>query len=261
MIILLTDYFMKKIILISCFFMAFSVRLLAQSSDEKPINLLKLNLTGIILNNYTFQYERSLKKKISLALSFRFMPYSSLPIKGIVRDALGNNNPDSYGVIDRFKVSNISFTPEVRFYKGKKVGQGFYLAPFYRFVRFNSNDLLIFYQDKNVINKVDTIIFKGNLTGNSIGIMAGVQWIIKKHFCIDLNIAGPHFGISNGSFSGTTDYNLTDADKSEIEKQINNLNIPLTKISYDYPSHKIARLKFSGPWGGIRAGLSIGVKF
>ncbi len=252
---------MKNFILISCFLISVSGHLLAQSSTEKPINLVKLNLTGMILNNYTFQYERSLKKKISLALSVRFMPYSTLPIKGIIRDALGNSNPDSYGVIDRFKVSNISFTPEVRFYKGKQVGQGFYLAPFYRFVRFNSNDLLIFYQDKNVINKVDTIIFKGNLTGNSVGIMAGVQWIVKKHFCIDLNIAGPHFGISSGSFSGTTDYDLTDADKSEIEKQINNLNIPLTKISYDYPMPNIARLKFNGPWGGVRVGLSIGVKF
>ena len=252
---------MKKFIAISGFFLAYSIQLFSQVTNEKPLNLIKLNLPGIILNNYTFQYERSFKKKISFAMSIRFMPYSSLPIKGIIRDALGNNNPDSYGVIDRFKVSNICFTPEVRFYKGKGVGQGFYLAPFYRFVRYNSNDLLIYYQDKNVVNKLDTIIFKGNLIGNSVGLMAGVQWIVKKHFVIDLNIAGPHFGISSGSFSGATGDILTEENKKEIEGKINELNIPLTKISYDYPTPNTARLKFNGPWGGVRVGLSVGVRF
>lgn len=254
----------KKIGFLSFFLIALIAFTQAQKADSDHLektSLVKFNITGVILNNYTFQYEKILKKKMSLALSVRFMPYNSLPIKGLIRDALGNTNPDSYGVIDRFKVSNFSFTPEVRFYFGKGYGQGFYLAPFYRFAQFKSDDLLIYYQDKIVPNKLHEVNFKGNLTGNSIGVLAGTQWLIKNKFVIDLSIAGPHFGISSGDFTALTDYTLTQSDKDEIEKQINDLNIPLTKISYDYPTPNTARLKFNGPWGGVRFGLAVGIKF
>lgn len=230
------------------------------SSEPSGINIIKFNLAGVVLNNYSFQYERFIKKKMSLALSARFMPYSTIPIKQLVRDYMGNDNPDSYGIIDRFKVSNFSFTPEVRFYLGQGNGRGFYIAPFYRFSRFRSEDLTIYYQDKNTLEG-RSVNFKGNLSGHTIGVLAGAQWRLGKHFALDWSIAGPHFGVSNGNFAGITNFALTAADRTEIERQINNLDVPLTKITYEYPSPNVARLKFNGPWGGIRVGLGIGFVF
>lgn len=232
----------------------------SQVNEKVNINILKFNLAGIALNNYTFQFERVFKRKMSIALSGRFMPYSTIPIKQLVRDYMGNDNPESYGIIDRFKVSNISFTPEIRFYLGKGNAQGFYIAPFYRFSRFHSQDLTIFYQDNNTLQG-RSINFTGNLTGHTVGVLAGAQWIVGKSFCLDWSIAGPHFGASSGSFAGVTNFALTSSDHKEIERQINNLDVPLTKIRYEYPTPNIARLNFNGPWGGVRVGLSIGYKF
>lgn len=42
-------------------------------------NFIKTNLTGIILKNYSLQYERTLNKKISVALQYRMMPTTGIP--------------------------------------------------------------------------------------------------------------------------------------------------------------------------------------
>ena len=236
-----------------------------KGNEKVNINIVKFNLAGLVLNNYTFQYERVFKRKMSVALSARFMPYSTLPIKQLVRDYMGNNNPDSYGIIDRFKVSNFSFTPEVRFYLGKGNGQGFYIAPFYRFSQFKSDDLFVGYTVKeNPTDLNETyheVNFKGKLTGHTLGVIIGSQWSIKNRFIIDWSIAGPHWGISNGNFVGITNYTLDQNDKDKIINAINDLDIPLTKLNYEFPAPNVAKMKFNGPWGGVRVGLSVGYKF
>lgn len=42
-------------------------------------NLIKVNLTSLPLNNYNGQFERVFGKKISIAVSYRYMPWEIFP--------------------------------------------------------------------------------------------------------------------------------------------------------------------------------------
>src|SRR4028119_303486 len=62
---------------------------------EPSLNLIKLNLTAIILKNYSIQYERVLSKPVSVAVSFRLMPATSLPFKSAILEEVGDDDPDT----------------------------------------------------------------------------------------------------------------------------------------------------------------------
>ena len=79
-----------KIIFIAAALTLFTVSVFAQ--DEKtekkeksakpaqPMNIIKVNLTALVLKNYSFQYERILNRKFSAAIGFRTMPTGKLPL-------------------------------------------------------------------------------------------------------------------------------------------------------------------------------------
>lgn len=123
---------MKKYALLTVLIMAVSLNLNAQLQKEYiPKNIFKVNLTALVLNNYMGQYERVLGKRVSVAISYRTMPESSVPFKSFILNQIDDPEGDAEEILNNLKLSNYAITPEIRFYMGKKgYGRGFYIAPF-----------------------------------------------------------------------------------------------------------------------------------
>jgi hypothetical protein len=222
------------------------------------MNIVKTNLTGIVLKNYSLQYERVLNRKFSVALQYRMMPSSTIPFQKLVLKQVGDD-ANTKKIIEDFRMSNYAITPEVRFYVGKKgYGRGFYIAPFYRYASFTSNNLNIFYTDDNDVES--SIKLSGKLTSNTGGIMFGMQHFFGKHIIMDTWLLGVHFGTGTGNFTGASSKTLSQTEQDDIKQQLENIDIPLTNKTVTVNANN-ASLKLDGPWGGLRWGVSLGYKF
>lgn len=229
------------------------------SNYEKKKNFIKLNLTAIILKNYSLQYERVLSKPVSLAIAFRTMPSSSLPFKNLIVKEIGNDDDDLKRTIENLTMSNFAITPEVRFYLSRKgYGNGFYIAPFYRYAHFTLSTLPFTYE--NILGEEKSINLNGKFSSHTGGFLIGVQKNLGKLICLDLWIFGPHFGAGKGDFTGTPSQPLTLEEQNDLRRQLDELDIPLTKKTVDVTATH-ARLTLHGPWAGLRSGISLGITF
>jgi hypothetical protein len=249
---------MKHLFIVSLVaFMISGTQLYAQKLDTDK-NIIKLNLTSIPLNHYSLQYERIISKKQSVAIAFGVSPDVSLPFKKTLLD-LFDGNADAKKAIETTKFTKITVTPEYRFYTSKKESPtGFYVAPFVRFTHMSiSQD----YEFTPSNNRLHTAHLKGKFTGIGGGVKIGTQWALSKQVTLDWWIIGPFFGAMNASFHGTDDMSdMTAQDKADLEKDIESVDIPLWKIDATVGNNKIdAKLK--GPFYGVTAGLSLGIRF
>lgn len=230
-----------------------------ENNEQRNYNYIKLNLTGLALKNYSLQLERTVSRKFSAVIAFRIMPNTAIPFRSQISKSIGENNTNTRDLIDNLELSNLAITPEFRMYLSKKgYGRGFYIAPFYRFANFKTNSLRVDFTGEN--GAENSLNLSGSLNTNTAGILFGAQWAVGKHLCIDWWIAGPHYGSGKGDFSGISNKPLTQGEQDELYRQINDLDIPFaTKTVHVNASG--ATMNLDGPWGGVRAGLSLGVKF
>ena len=248
---------------LTMFFLSATVTAQDKISEKKPdtahkMNFFKVNLTSIPLKNYSFQYERVLNKKFSFALGFRTMPNSTLPMQSTISKIIGDN-PDAQEQIENFKLSNTAITPELRWYVGKKgYGRGFYLATFYRNVTYKGSGLKFTYENSLMVQ--NSIAMSGKLTGNTVGLLLGSQWSLGKNISLDWWILGPHYGSGKGDFSGIASQPLTAEEQNDLRQELEDFSIPLTKKTVSVNSNG-ANVKLDGPFGGVRAGLLIGIRF
>ena len=256
--------------LLSILFSFFIVSGFAQTSSLVPKedsvisvkrNFLKLNLTALVLKNYSLQYEKAVTRKISLAASFRVMPSGSIPLQKTVLKIVDKNNadPDTRDAIESLTLGNIAITPEVKLYLSKRGhGRGFYLGLFYRYAKFAVDKILFDVETSpGVSRKID---FSGSLSSNTGGLLFGAQWPIGKSFSLDLWLIGPHIGSGNGLINAIPATPLTTIEQNDLRMTLEDLDIPLTRKTVSV-SANAASLKLEGPWGGIRSGLSFGVRF
>jgi len=238
----------------------------AEETDKKsdiksgtlPMNMIKVNLTSLPFKQYALQYERVLNRKFSFALGVRVMPASTLPFKQAILDAVGDD-PDTRDVLNRFQMSNMAITPEFRFYLSKRgYGRGFYLAPFYRYASYKTSKLEFDYDDG--AGGTETINMTGKLTTNTGGLLLGAQWPLGKRLVLDWWILGPHYGSGNGKFSGISSQTMTPAEQDDLRTQLEDIDIPLTNTKVVVTANS-ASLELDGPWAGIRAGFSLGIRF
>jgi hypothetical protein len=221
-------------------------------------NYAKINLPGLAIRNYGLQYERAVSKRVSFAVGYRFMPTGPIPFKSAILKS-GNNTPEAEKAINSIKLSNMAITPEVRFYMGKKgYGRGFYIAPFYRYGNFNATGIELEYQATG--GSAETMTLSGDIKGNSFGLMFGAQWALGKNICLDWFIIGPHYGSGSGTLKGTSSMALSQGEQDEILTTLRDIDIPLVKETYTVTANS-ASISFKGPWAGIRAGLSLGIRF
>ena len=227
--------------------------------QKPPLNIIKVNLTALLLKNYSFQFERVLTRKISVAVQYRIMPETDIPFKSSILKIVGNEDPDTKKLIEDFKMSNYAITPEVRIYLSRKgYGRGFYIAPFYRYASFTSNNLNVFYTDDADVEQ--SIKMSGKLTSNTGGLLIGAQSSLGKHVVLDISILGPHYGTGTGMFSGIPSKPLTADEQNDLRGQLENIDIPLTEKTVNVNANS-ASLKLDGPWAGLRFAISLGVRF
>ena len=254
----------KTLLLIVACTVVFTVAIAQQKNTDSaaivkhPMNLIKVNLTAILLKNYSFQYERILSRKVSIAIGYRTMPSSILPFQSTIIKLAGDD-PDTQEQIRNFKLSNTAITPEIRFYMSKKgYGRGFYFAPFYRHGTYNGSNLKFSYSN-GLAGIENSIQMSGKLSGNSYGLMLGAQWALGKHVSLDWWIIGPHYGTGNGEFKGIATKPLSNEEQANLKQTLEDLNIPLTKKTVTVNSAG-AIVNLDGPFGGVRAGLLLGIR-
>ncbi|OFX59508.1 MAG: hypothetical protein A2046_11950 [Bacteroidetes bacterium GWA2_30_7] len=230
---------------------------ISANSQDGPKGTVKLNLFGLAFRNINLQGEYAFHKNFSGCFGFNFMLPGKLPgaFPSASTEAL-----ESAG-FKNFSVSGYSFTPELRFYPGKKdehqAPHGFYLAPYFRYGKYTFKTDFDFTNEDT--GNTDTYKSAFSYGGYGGGLMIGTQWLIGEHFSIDWYILGGHGGSGNVSISLTDPAigDLSAEGKAELEKELaeSGKNATVT-ISGDK-----ATVKVKTPCMGFRMGLSLGFAF
>ena len=253
---------MKKILLSITFvlcnvFIGFSQT--ADSNDDfiTKNNNVKISLTSLAFKNFQFQYERILSKRIGVVVGYGFISKGSVPFKSQIND-LVSDDPDNEGMFNNAELGYSAFTPEVRIYLGKGYGKGFYIAPFYRHLKYDISD--VNFKFTSDLGPQEDINMGGKLTANTFGLQLGAQFNLGKNLILDWWIAGPHYGTSKGDFDGKTNRTLTPNEQAELQKELDSIDLPIGDVTAKATATG-ATLNISGPWAGIRSGLSLGYRF
>jgi len=227
-------------------------------------NNVKINLTSLLLKNYSFYYERMVTRKIGFSAGYRFMPETNLgEVKHLKTffKALGSDDDDIDETLNKIDLKNNAITAEVRFYLGHKPGaRGFYFSLMGRYTSFEFD----YPYDYSTNTSEYTIPLKGKFNTLSGGIGFGSQWIIAKRVVLDLYILGGLYGKLKGDMNGNMDLSgLSAAEKLELESELED---GFTLGNNNYLDATVTNAgvsgKLNGPIVGIRAfGLSLGFVF
>jgi hypothetical protein len=225
-------------------------------------NQFKFNLTSAMIKNYSFQYERVLSRNVSAALAYRIMPETGVPWADCIIDRADITDRDEIDLIDNVRLTNYAITPEIRFYTGKKrYGSGFYIALFYRYGHYEAENAIFKYEpDADIKAEEIKLTASGNVSSHTGGFMLGSQWAIGKHLCLDWWILGPQFGVSSGEITGMPSVPLSTEEQKDIRDELNDIDIPMFDQTVEVTANNVSMI-FDGPWAGIRAGLSLGIRF
>lgn len=133
-------------------------------STEK--NVLKVNTLTLIIATGSIFYERKVSDLTSVQLGVAYLGYK-------ISDA---------------KFSGLILTPEFRIYPKKNAIDGFYIAPYLRYLNLTAKSTV---EDTNA-----------SLTVMGGGVLFGRQWVTDSGFNMDL-FFGAHYG--SGSVKGNSD--------------------------------------------------------
>jgi hypothetical protein len=224
-------------------------------------NIIKANLSSLAFGNYHVTYERSIAKKLSLSVSYRFMPKTSVPFASSLQDLI--NNPDVK--ITSMQLGNNAITPELRIYLGTGKMKGFYIAPYARFANFDVRVPLA-YDNPSIPGAKKEITFDGSIKSTSAGLMIGMQKQIAKKLVLDIWFIGGHYGSSNGTINainvGTP---LNASEQSALQSELDNLKNNGGPFKFEGKVNAAgtgAEITSTGPWAGVRgAMISLGFRF
>lgn len=223
------------------------------------LRIAKLNVPAVLFKNVSAQYEMILSRKISVGLGFRLMPSTGIPFKNLLGGVIGEG-PNVTEAVSKTRLSNIAVTPEMRIYLGRGYGQGFYIAPYYRYVRFKADEVTGSYRFKASGGAERKITVGGDLSAHNGGVLLGVQWPLGNRWNLDWWIVGVHFGSSKGLLAGRPDTPFSPAEQEEIKNYIEDVDIPLVNKTVNINASRI-NVNFDGAFGGIRSGVCLGFRF
>ncbi|HRI40826.1 MAG: DUF3575 domain-containing protein [Bacteroidota bacterium] len=224
-------------------------------------NVVKFNLTSTALSHYAIQYEYVTNPRQSVGFGFGISPDVALPFKDNLLDQFGDDD-DARRAIESTRFTKYTFTPEYRFYVGKKSApEGFYVATFMRYTHMSMSQV---YSFTTSAGKLHTPVVDGTFNGFGAGAMIGTQWLFgkTKNLALDLWIVGPFAGIMKAKFHGTDDMSdMTQQDKIDLKEDIESIEIPLWTTEATIGNNEID-VDMNGPFYGVRMlGLSFGVRF
>lgn len=216
-------------------------------------NMIKLNLSSLILKNFSLQYERRIGKRTTVALNGHWMPFGRLSLSQIMKRVIN----DPAVPVQDFRLGISGIVPEFRYYLSKRGAfQGFYLGAFLAYNEYKT-DLPITYD-----NDTKTGVFNGKLTTLTGGLQIGAQWNLGRRVYLDWWIIGPNFGNAKGDldFRGP----LTPSEQDDIRQGIEEIkeDVPVNSIkSYEVNSQG-AFIDVKGPWLGLRGmAFNLGFRF
>ena len=255
---------MKKVLLSITFILCNVLIGFSQSANSNDDvmgknNNVKISLTSLAFKNVQFQYERILTKRIGVVVGYSFISKGSVPFKSQIND-LVSDDPDTKDMFNNAELGYSAITPEVRFYLGKGYGKGFYIAPFYRHIKYDISGVNFKFESDLLAGQQENINMGGKLTANTFGLQFGAQFNLGKNIILDWWIAGPHYGTSKGDFDGKTNRTLTPNEQAELQKELDSIDLPIGDVTAKATANG-ATLNISGPWAGIRSGLSLGYRF
>lgn len=228
-------------------------------------NIIKTNLSTIMLGNYGVTYERLLTRKISASLGYRFMPKTFLtqtPLTEKVMDYIKDENSDATKQLDKLQMSGNAITAEFRIYTGRRPGaKGFYAGVYGRYSSFKYDYP---YDFERPDGSMVLVPMKGKSSGFGGGVILGGQFNVHKRVIIDLFIIGAHYGRMTGKVDALTDLSMLDEqDRRELKNDVESLiEIGGEKnITADVRNDGM-RADIKMPFVGVRGlGLTVGVAF
>lgn len=253
--------FAKSLLLMVMILTIIGPKVQAQQHDYDK-NVLKLHLSPMLLNNYGLQYERMLGKKISVAVSGRFMPQGPVPFLDKLESII--DDPATFSDLQSLQMGGAAVTPEIRFYLGRHDGpRGFYIAPYTSFSRYNLrlDDFLLTITDEDTQTELrKEMDLQGSIKGFTGGLMFGAQWRFGKWVYLDWWFLGASYGSAKGNLDATVPETLSQEWQDELRDRIEGLSVPMVKFEPTVHAHGV-NSRISGPWAGIKSGLSLGIKF
>ena len=242
---------------------------LALSDTNKKVvfrkNILKMNLTSLLLYNNSLSYERSLSRKITFVAGYRYMPTirtTTSYLGGRIFENYKENDEQLANNMHSTYLGNNTLTGEIRFYAGKKPGaRGFYLSLYGRYMDFN----IAFPHEHETESRIYTIPFNGKVTAFAGGLMIGSQWLIARRVTLDWYILGGHYGKLKIDMPGISDLStMTAAEKRILKEELGVANIGMNReFKVDASvSDNGAQIGGSLPFFGLRGfGLNLGIAF
>jgi hypothetical protein len=240
---------MKKSTLV--LLLAFSIPAIAQKNEGK--NMGKINLSAFAFKGFGLQYERQIGPRITVGLGYSMIPKTTLAVKSIIENSI--DDPDVN--VGEFRLGTSIFTPEFRYYFGKKGAfHGFYLAPYARIGTYKVEGPVSYTSSTNTKKEA---IFDGKLNTVTGGLMIGSSWQLSDRFYLDWWILGASFGGANGNLLAQTP--LTPTEQRSLKQELDDIEVIGTKIKSEVNSTG-ATVTTSGTIAGVRGlGLNFGIRF
>ncbi len=240
---------MNRNIALLIFALLFSSIAIAQGGDK---NMLKTNVAAYALKSINLQYERQFAKKWTAALGFSSIPKSSIAFQSTFDDISGNTQVD----LKNLKLGTTIFTPEVRWYVGKKGAfHGFYVAPYARISSYNIDGPINFTAGAGP----RTALFTGKLNAVTGGVMIGSNFSLSKRLYLDWWIIGASIGGANGYFGANIALNTN--EQSALKSILDDINIPFVNLENSVTPNG-ATVSTTGGMAGVRGlGINIGIRF
>ena len=232
----------------------------------------KLNLTSLPLGNYQIQAERLIIPHVAFNLSAGIMPKQGIPfaieIQNRIEEEIDDPDIDIEDVenfIDQTRFDNKQITPELRFYVRKEL-KGFYLSVYARKGTANVSGPSFLKNSQDV--SVGTAIGENKYQG--IGLMLGNQFNIGRKIVLDWWIIGAHINKVNSTFTLNANEPLTAQQQTDLVNRLEDIKVELLEYAEDagreatmtYTVNSTGYVvKTKAPAPGLRAGLSLGIKF
>jgi len=225
---------------------------------------IKMNVSSLTLNNYSFSFERALTRKTSFVAGYRIMPNTvvgDMAVSKFLADKYLEDDNDLKDHLDKANFSNQAFTGELRYYTGKHAGpRGFYVGAYGRYT-----DMSFSYQDTyNTTLQNYDLPYKGKLTGFGGGLMVGAQWLVTNRITFDWYIAGAHYGNMGGDVNVAQDLSeLPESEKRELEADVEErFTIGGRQLIDATVTDAGVHGKVDAPFFGIRGfGFNLGIAF
>jgi hypothetical protein len=232
---------------------AFSQETKTETPPFKKSFVVKWNPEALVFGKLSLGTEFNIKHKKSITFNV------GIPMEKKYSVELDDKDRDAY-------LKTTSVMAGYRMYMGKRDMTGFYFEPYAKYV---SNKARIEKYTTDLNGRTATFDFTSDYSGVGIGAQLGVQFMIAKTITFDLFLLGPEANISNHKakmqeVGSVIPWSMIDANdaKHDLEEALKDIPLIGNKIEVTVDQNgKNVSSKFNGFLPGVRAGLSVGIRF